>query len=142
VAKQPLGDSISDDAVAADLAGRLKLPLTAKAFPLLDGSRADGVAKVGKSTFVFLEVERSQKHPSTNVVKYWPWLEDDSSRRMLLIQVFAGNRHRRRLTAWVADKMRRVLGDRFHYCAVDLPLTLASEQQLKDAVASLTLHER
>jgi hypothetical protein len=75
-------------------------------------------------------LERGQKHPQTNVLKYWPWLEDDTTRQVLLIQLFGSNTSRRALTAWTAQKMAETLGDRFTYVARDLPMTPADYEEL------------
>jgi hypothetical protein len=83
---------------------------------------------------VFIEVERAQKHPTTNVVKYWPWLEDDVSRTMILIHLFDRNTSRRSLARWLGVKMETELAGRFRYLSADLPL---SEDDLNACVSAV-----
>ena len=73
--------------------------------PVGDWSFSDCRCELGAGRSIFVEVERGQKHPQTNVLEYWPWLEQDPTQRILLIHLFDRNRSRRELTAWTAEKM-------------------------------------
>ena len=50
--------------------------------------QVDDWIQIDNNTFVFLEVETSQKHPNTNVLKLWPFLEENKNIRVFLIQAF------------------------------------------------------
>ena len=45
-------------------------------FPLGRFGRADACISFGKNGYLLLEYENRQNHPSTNVAKLWPWLEE------------------------------------------------------------------
>jgi len=73
-----------------------------------------------------MEVELAQKHPCTNVGKYWPWLVENPSERIVLVQVFfdrtAGlgksdglGTSRDKLGQWLAKRMEHELSGRFYY---------------------------
>lgn len=69
---------------------------------------------------MLLELETGQKHPDTNVLKVWPYLEAHQGMVAVLIQVFdAGAQNekgnRGRLASWVAEKMTAALGKRVSY---------------------------
>ena len=83
---------------------------------------------------MFVEIERGQKHPTTKVVKYWPWLEEEPARRLLLIHLFDRNTSRRELTRWLGEHLEALLPGRFVYVAADLPL---DEHTLARFTASL-----
>lgn len=85
--------------------------------------QVDNWAKISSNTELFLEVETSQKHPNTNVLKIWPHLEENNEIRIFLIQAFFPNSpgltsNRGRLCDWVAEKMKRELKDRFGYAKI------------------------
>jgi hypothetical protein len=40
-----------------------------------------------ENLLVLLEVEKGQKHPNTNVIKVWPYLEENPNLKILLIQI-------------------------------------------------------
>ena len=85
-------------------------------------SLADCEHRLSEHVRVFVEIERAQKHPTTNVVKYWPWLEAEPARRVLLIHLFDRNAHRRELTRWLGERLEVLLCGRFRYVSADLPL--------------------
>jgi hypothetical protein len=68
---------------------------------------------------VAAEVETSQHHPSTNVLKFWPWLLENPTARVFLLHVYQpGSRQdssRQRLAQWVGERMERSLRGRFVY---------------------------
>jgi hypothetical protein len=83
-----------------------------------------GLAEVGADAFVALEVEQKHAHPAENVLQYWPWLERNRRRRVLVHAIAPDARkrsgHRADLTRWLGAMMERVLPGRFTYCRVDL----------------------
>jgi len=86
--------------------------------------QADCYCEQTNGNCVILEAERGQKHPTTNVAKLWPWLEEDVRRHAMLIHVFfepnAAPHNRRLVTQWLGERMARDLADRFAY----YPLTI------------------
>ena len=81
---------------------------------------ADKHAKINDKKFLFLEVETSQKHPDTNVLKYWPYLEENRKIKIFLIHSFLTNEINRNgsrinLAEWLANKLQKRFGKRFYY---------------------------
>lgn len=88
------------------------------------GGTPVGLAEVGDEAYVALEVEQKHTHPAENVLQYWPWLERNR-RRLVLIHAIAPDArkrsgHRADLTRWLGAMMERVLPGRFTYCRLDL----------------------
>lgn len=87
----------------------------------LDGwGEVDNWAKLDDGVFVFLEVETSQKHPNTNVLKLWPYLDSNEAIRIFLIQTYFQTSpglksNRGRLGEWTANKLKTIFGKRFNY---------------------------
>ena len=116
---------MSDENMAAEAVDQIRRRLGL----VLDGEvrmphgRSDFVCRLDGETILFIEMERpGQKHPCTNVVKYWPWLEESEGRRLILVQVFVGNKSRRPLTRWLANRLVREFGNRFQYIEAEAPL--------------------
>jgi hypothetical protein len=83
-----------------------------------------GLADVGNDAFVALEIEHKHTHPAENVLQYWPWMERNR-RRVVLVHAIAPDARKRRghradLTRWLGAMMERVLPGRFTYCRLDL----------------------
>ena len=88
------------------------------------GGTPIGLAEVGDDAFVALEVEQKHTHPAENVLQYWPWMERNR-RRLVLVHAIASDAkkrsgHRADLTRWLGAMMERVLPGRFTYCRLDL----------------------
>ena len=67
------------------LAQHLAIQFTEARSHLGSWGRTDGEATLGDHARLFLEVESMQKHPSTNVLKVWPFLEENKSLSVLLV---------------------------------------------------------
>jgi len=99
---------------------RLRTKFTGKKYHMPWGE-ADDFAEIRTNCLVFLEVERSQNHTTTNVLKYWPLLQDRHKLKIVLAHAFFRNSRaqsgaRYELTGWVARKMESKLKTRFTYC--------------------------
>jgi hypothetical protein len=86
---------------------------------------SDRFARLGKKTKLILEVEFGQKHPCTNILKLWPYMEDNPQDTVLFVHAFfddsAGRQSNRgRLATWLGKKMMNQLGDRFKFVRVVL----------------------
>jgi len=69
---------------------------------------------------VFLEVEKSQNHPNTNVLKYWPFLDEHPDQKVLLIQMIIKGKkkispNRIKLCKFMGKKLETLLQERFKY---------------------------
>jgi hypothetical protein len=82
--------------------------------------QADRCVELTANRWVLLEVEGSQHHPNTNVLKLWPFLEEQLDLSVLLVHVFASTARNRgstrgRLAEWLARRMEQDLKGRFAY---------------------------
>jgi hypothetical protein len=104
------------------------------------GGEAGGLAAVGDHAWVALQVEQKHTHPAENVLQYWPWLERNR-RRLVLVHVILPTArwrtgHRTDLTNWLGAMMERVLPGRFTYCRLELG-TDDEATQLEAALAAI-----
>lgn len=102
------------------IAEHIKIEFTGKQFKLNTWGQVDKWVEIKKNVFVFVEIETKQKHPNTNVIKLWPYLEENSTTRIFLIQTYFPdspgiNSNRGRLGEWTAKKLEEVFPDRFEY---------------------------
>ena len=82
--------------------------------------QVDNWCQIDKNTLLFLEVETSQKHPNTNVLKVWPYLIEHNNYRVFMIQTYFPfspglNSNRGRLSEWLGNELRRQISGRFEY---------------------------
>lgn len=108
---------------ARDLAACTKISFEGKKLKLGIWGEADDFAKVRDNFYVLFELEIGQKHPNTNVLKVWPYLEENPQISIVLVQLFkSGARNekgnRGQLAQWTADKMSSQLGPRFNYVKI------------------------
>ncbi len=81
----------------------------------------DKQALIKPNHYLILEAEDGQKHPCTNVLKLWPYLEAEPEVSVLLVHVFfqggkGRDGSRGRLGPFVGQKMEHDLNGRFQYC--------------------------
>jgi hypothetical protein len=105
------------------LSQRLDIQFTDTRSHLGPWGHTDGEAKLGDHTRLLLEVENKQKHPSTNVLKVWPFLEENKGLSVLLVHAFFPdspglNSSRGQLASWLAQRLQELLGSRFVYCKI------------------------
>ena len=89
-------------------------------FDLGGWGQVDNYVKLRPNRYLFLEVETSQKHPNTNVLKVWPYLEDHPDDSVILAQAFfpdspGYNSSRGRLGYWLGEKLESLFPGRFKY---------------------------
>lgn len=100
------------------------------------GGDDGALAAVGEEAWVALQVERKHGHPVENVLQYWPWLERNRRRLVLVHAIEPGARRRTgpraSLTIWTGAMMERVLPGRFAYRRVEIGT--ADEAAQLDAV--------
>jgi hypothetical protein len=102
---------------------RFEIRFTDVSFNLGDWGRTDGKATLSDHTYLLLEVESMQKHPSTNVLKIWPFLEENKGLSVLLVHAFfpdspGRENSRGKLASWLVPRMHEILGYRFEYCRI------------------------
>ena len=68
---------------------------------------------------ILLEVEKGQKHPNTNVLKVWPFLEEYPEQKVLLIQIIRlenkAPKNRLKLCEFTGKKLEELFPNRFRY---------------------------
>lgn len=79
----------------------------------------DDYAIINEDSWVLLECENAQKHPNTNVLKLYPFLEENPNLSIILIHVFFSEnkapKNRINLCDFIANKMIKEFGKRFQY---------------------------
>jgi hypothetical protein len=138
VAKQDWA-GLSEGQVMKRLGRLLDLAFTEEAVGL--GGMTGRMADVGEDAWVALEFERKHAHPAENILQYWPELERNR-RRLVLLHAIAPDARRHdgpttELTKWLGALMERVLSGRFTYCRVELG-SAAEAAQLEAAAAAIT----
>jgi hypothetical protein len=106
--------------VALLIARELRVSFSGRKFSLGGWGEIDDYVDLGRDRFLFLEVETGQKHPNTNVLKVWPFLEANATASIVLVQAFfpdspGCNSSRGRLGCWLGDKLQALLPGRFSY---------------------------
>jgi hypothetical protein len=106
--------------VRALLAERLNLRFEDKRQPVDQWGHADGLAILPNGVSLVLEVEAKQKHPTTNVLKYWPYLENHEDRRIVLGHCFFPDSpglasSRGKLALWLGERLEQIFEGRFFY---------------------------
>lgn len=78
----------------------------------------DGHNVLSENSRLFFEIENGQHHPDTNVLKYWPILEENKDLKIILIQWIIKkpkSRNRWELSKFLGSKMEGLIPDRFLY---------------------------
>lgn len=106
------------------LSKRLRVEFTGKRLTTRYG-QVDDYVYVRPNRLLLLEVEESQNHPATNVLKLWPLLQDRPKLRIVLAQTFLPTSRgitgsRRLLNDWIAATMIARYPRRFRYCRVEV----------------------
>lgn len=82
----------------------------------------DNWAMLTNGTILLLECEKGQKHPNTNVLKLYPFLEENSDKTIVLIHYFypenKATKNRLALCDFLGDKMEKLFLGRFQYISV------------------------
>ena len=134
---------IHEGEVASFLSDKLNLKFENSKFKLNGWGEEDDWAQLDNGVFVFLEVETSQKHPNTNVLKVMPYLDENKATRIFLIQTFFPdspglNSNRGKLGEWTANKFKNILGKRFDYYKLVITDNITAQElaDLKNKIAT------
>lgn len=111
---------LDEASVAKLIAHQTGIEFTGRKFDLGGWGQVDDYASLKTDHYLFLEVETGQKHPCTNVLKVWPYLEANQQVTVLLVQVFfpdspGCNSSRGKLGCWLGQRLEMLLGNRFRY---------------------------
>jgi hypothetical protein len=86
----------------------------------LDGwGDIDNYCRIDENCFIFLECEKGQKHPNTNILKLWPYLEKNPTLKIILLQYFfpenKAPKNRLSICDFLALKLEKEFQTRFQY---------------------------
>lgn len=91
-------------------------------FSLGKWGEVDNWAQLPDNTLIFIECEKGQKHPNTNVLKLYPYLEENPKAIIILIHYFypenKAPKNRLTLCDYLGDKMEQLFGGRFKYVSL------------------------
>jgi len=111
---------VDEQRISEFIADQLQINFRGNKFKLEDWGEVDNWTQLDNGILLFLEVETNQKHPNTNVLKLWPYLENNKETRIFLIQTYFPTSpgltsNRGRLAEWTANKLKAIFGKRFDY---------------------------
>jgi len=112
--------SHDENSIKSLLGEKLGLEFKSTGLNLDTWGRVDSWAEVDFGCKLILEVESDQGHPTTNVLKIWPYIEENQEACVILAHVFRiGGRSesgsRARLAAWLGNRLEKELEGRFFY---------------------------
>lgn len=88
-------------------------------FSLGKWGEVDNWAQLSDDTLILIECEKGQKHPNTNVLKLYPYLEENSDIKILLLHYFypenKAPKNRLLLCNFLGEKMEQQFLERFQY---------------------------
>lgn len=109
---------------------------------------ADNYCQLDENIFIFLECECTQKHPNTNVLKYWPFLEENKDYKVILFHYFypenKAPKNRVRLCRFTASKLVSLFKERFQYINLGVDINHFEnilKEQKKDLMQKLLTGE-
>jgi|APTNR8051073442_1049403.scaffolds.fasta_scaffold129231_1 hypothetical protein len=102
------------------LASRLGVTFETARLKVDDWGYADGWSILPSQMWLVVEMEAQQKHPTTNVLKYWPYLEGHEDQKILLAHCFFPgspglDSSRGKLAGWLGARLERIFDGRFFY---------------------------
>jgi len=111
---------IDEEKVSKILETNLKINFSNSKFHLDGWGQVDNWVKLDNEKYLFLEIETSQKHPNTNVLKLWPYLDYNIEKKIFLIQTYflyspGLTSNRGKLSEWTASKLKAIYKNRFDY---------------------------
>ena len=79
----------------------------------------DNFCRVNDKLIILMEFEKGQKHPNTNILKIWPFLEENNDLRIVLLHYFfpenKAPKNRKRLCFFLGEKLEKLFETRFRY---------------------------
>lgn len=104
--------------------------------------RADNYCII-KNWHVVIEMEFSQRHPEMNVMKAWPFLENNPKEKVFLIQHLLDDKsvspNRIKLCKWLGAKMEAQLKGRFYYNLIINDLNPNTITGIKEQMINLNI---
>lgn len=102
------------------LTSRIGLSFNTERMKVDEWGYADGCAVLTNGLWLVVETEAQQKHPTTNVLKYGPYLENHADGRLLLLHCFFPDSpgldsSRGKLATWLGARFERMFDGQFYY---------------------------
>ena len=112
-----------ENIIISDTIGKtLGITFNNKEFSLGNWGEVDNWCELLDDTIILLECERGQKHPNTNVLKLYPYLEENSDIKVLLVHYFypenKAPKNRSALCDFFGAKMEQMFAERFIYVSL------------------------
>lgn len=108
---------------------------------LLNWGNADNYCIIDQDLLLLMEVEVGQKHPTTNIIKIWPYLEQNKSLKIILVHLITDpskiSRNRLMLCHFIGQKMETEFDSRFRYAYQENDFTEISMIQIKKIIDDL-----
>jgi len=126
-----------------EIAQALNLPINDIEFTLDEWGNVDCFF-LENEILILMEIEKGQKHPNTNVLKVWPYLEKYPNLKMVLIQLIhpanKAPKNRLKLCVFTGQKLEKLFPDRFRF--IHRPwnpeYARAINGQIKNRIATIT----
>lgn len=104
-------------------------------FSLGNWGDIDNWAQLDDGTLILIECEKGQKHPTTNVLKLYPYLDENPNVRIVLFHYFypenKAPKNRLALCDYLANKMEQQFANRFQYISLRCELNGIEEKLRK-----------
>jgi hypothetical protein len=109
-------------AISETIAKELGITFNNEEFSLGKWGEVDNWCELSHDTIVMLECERGQKHPNTNILKLYPWLEEFPKAHVILLHYFfpenKAPKNRLALCDYLGEKITKEYTDRFQYVSL------------------------
>jgi hypothetical protein len=106
-------------AISETISKALGITFINEEFSLGKWGEVDNWCELSNDTIVLLECEKGQKHPNTNILKLYPWLEEFPKVHVILLHYFfpenKAPKNRVALCSYIGEKMENNFGIRFQY---------------------------
>jgi len=104
-------------------------------FSLGKWGEVDNWCNLSYDTLILLECEKGQKHPNTNILKLYPYLDEFPKVNVMLIHYFfpenKAPQNRVALCHFLGDKLEAEFGIRFQYIHLKCPQDYIGKELLK-----------
>jgi len=123
------------------IASALKIKFTDKELSLDGWGHADNYVFLDNNKLLIAEIEIGQKHPTTNILKLWPFLENNPKLSIFLIHVLTNennvSKNRLKICHFLGDKLEKLYPKRFRYYYVNGTLDKETISGIKTKLAEL-----
>lgn len=134
--------------ISAIVGKELGIRFQDREFSLGKWGDVDNYCEVASNRYVLMECENAQKHPNTNVLKLYPYLEENPGVSIILLHYFfpknQAPKSRRMLCDYIANKIEQEFRGRFQYISLPTDVTLieAALNQKNGLVQLLSTYEK